>query len=205
MCRQSLRRRILPIWNDLFLVLPAFCKPRFLKHPDGREILFIGFCEERDDPFLLEVSFTDKEPLPWLLQPRSEALKADFSARVCYKMSPKLVASILVAECTTLDVSIDSTGPDLTTFTSGEQTACVRTASVAIRDFVRGQVHAVLFRTESGDGNSQGLSFRVIGFESGQMDWTTLTVQTAICNHLIHLRLIGRRAWRPPPFSAVTK
>lgn len=139
--------------------------------------------------------------MPWLLQPRSEGLKADFSARVCCEVSQKLVASILVAECATLDVSIDSTGPDLTTFTSGGQTTCVRTASAAIRDFVRGQVHAVLFRTEAGDGNSQGLSFRVIGFESGQMDWKTLTVQTAICNHLIHLRLMGRRAWRPPLFQ----
>lgn len=83
-------------------------------------------------------------------------------------MTQKLVASILVAERTTLDVSIDSTGPDLTTFTSGEQTTCVRTTSVAIRDFVWGQVHAVLFRTESGDGNSQGLSFRLIGFEGAK-------------------------------------
>ena len=119
-----------------------------------------------------------------------EYLKPRLGSWIHLKVRSKFVASVLIAEGTTLKLSLDCTGSDLTACTAREQTARVGAASITIRYVLRQQGQTVLFGADTSNGSSHGSSFGIIGLESCQMDWTAPASQTAISNHDIHLRFL---------------
>jgi hypothetical protein len=108
-------------------------------------------------------------------------------------MSAKFLARVLGTERTTGKISSEGTMPDFAFCAARKQSPRFRTASIAVRDILREQVHAVLLLADSGDVGPHGLLFGGILLQRCKVDWASAAIQTAITKHGIHSSLAQQK------------
>jgi hypothetical protein len=113
------------------------------------------------------------------------------SSRIGLEEFAKLLARKLGTESATRELLVDCTLSDFASRRAREQSPRLRTASVTVGNVLRQQVHPVLFGTHPSNCDPHRSLFQTVMLEGCQMDWATLTVQTAICDHGIHFWLFA--------------
>lgn len=101
-------------------------------------------------------------------------------------MLQELPTGVVSTESTTRELSADRAFSDLAVRTARKQPTRSRTASIAVGDILKLQVHAVLLATRTSDRCPHCLAFENVLLRRRQMNGASVTRQTTICDHRVH-------------------
>jgi len=119
----------------------------------------------------------------------SQPIEACPGRRIGFEVFQKFPAGIVSAKSAARELPIDRALSDFAFRATREHSLRLRTASIAVGDILRMQVHAVVCRADAGNVASHGLLLQRVGFQGCEMNPAAAAVQPAICYHGIHLVL----------------